>query len=418
MNVPLNPPTVRLLSPRLLFVAGSLLVLLALTLSPDTRTKLEIFDHGRWFLDSYAVLASSDAAQAGLDPNAPMASDVFHRPHHNYSNWWFGLGGLGLTRADNFLVGGAWVLAFLATVFLTVKPNGYGEALWLTLLLVSPPVLLGLIRANADLLIFAILGAALLALRTDGLWRTGLAIAAVALAAGLKFYPAAAGFVFLLLPGSRRMLAVTGAATLVLAAVLAMLGSQVFRGAFHVEPEIYTMGGRIWLMDLGLAERPAILVSLALMGASALVAVRCGWTKGLAGPDHSPAARQAMTMASALLVTCFLGAINFGYRWIFALWLAPWLWTNRRQSGAARGAVWLLPFCLWHDGILCLATACWFPHLKPEQYDRILVRWRLATEPFTWLLLILLGGWLLELALARWREVRAGFRPPKGQTAA
>ena len=117
-----RPTTSALLSPRLLFITGSVLVLLAWTLSPRVRALAGLFDHGRWFLDSQAVLAASDAAKAGLNPEAPNPYDAFQRPH-SYSDWWFGLGQLGLTRDDNFLVGGAWVLLFLAAVFLTVRPR-------------------------------------------------------------------------------------------------------------------------------------------------------------------------------------------------------------------------------------------------------------------------------------------------------
>lgn len=401
------PVPATLLSPRLLFVAGSLLVLLALTLSPRARAMLGIFDHGRWFLDSYAVLAGSDAVRAGIDPIARNPYDVFQRPH-SYSDWWYGLGKLGLTREDNFLVGGAWVLMFLGAVFLTVRPRSRGEALWLILLTGSPPVMLGLIRANNDLVVFAVLAVAVLALRQHTVARIVLAVAAVMLATGLKFYPVAAGAVFLLLPGRRRMLTTVTLAAGVLALVLWSVRAQLVRGTFHLEPELFTLGARVWLMDLGLAAPAAVPVSFLLLAAGAVLAAGRGWTRGLAREDADPGLRQAMTIAAALLVFCFLGTINFGYRWIFALWLAPWLWRERTGSRAARLAVWLLPFVLWHDALLCLATNLWLPDFKPAQYDRIFVQWRLCTEPFTWALMILFGGWLADLLFARGRAQRSG----------
>ncbi len=401
-------------SPRLLFIAGSLLVLLAWTLAPRTRAMLGLFDHGRWFLDSYIVLAASDAAREGLNPEAPNPYDVFHRPH-SYSDWWFGLGKLGLTRGDNFLVGGVWVLAFLGAVFLTVRPRQLSEVLWLVLLLGSPPVMLAVMRANNDLVIFAVLAVALLALRVDSGWRLAFALAAVGLAIGLKFYPVAAGFVFLLLRPPRRMLSMVGLATLVAATILASVWSQLQRGTFRLEPEIYTMGAQIWLRDLGLTGRPVtFIIALVLLGTAAAVAVWRGWTSGLARENAAPGSRQAMTMGAAMLVFCFLGTINFGYRWIFALWLAPWLWHHRQVSAAARILVGLLPIILWHDSFLCLATSLWFPNLRPEQYDHIFLLWRLATQPLTWLAMIFLTGWLFELALAGWRDVRREFYPPAG----
>ena len=88
--------------------------------------------------------------------------------------------------------------------------------------------------------------------------------------------------------------------------------------------------------------------------------------------------------------------------------VAAELGIRRPGCAAARVAVWLLPVVLWHDTVLCLVTRLWFTNFKPEQYDRILVVWRLVTEPLVWILMILLAGWLLDLVRARWREVRAG----------
>jgi hypothetical protein len=410
-----SPP---LASPRVFFIVGSLGALLLLTLSPLARVRLGLLDYNRWFLDSYAVLASNDAARAGyLDADAPNPYDVLHRPN-SYSDWWFGLGKLGLTREDNFMVGGSWVLAFLAAVFLTLRPRDWGEALWLVLLVTSPPVMLGIMRANNDLVVFAVLAVAIGALRAGTGWRLALATAAVALATGLKFYPAAAGFVFLLIPGPRRMLLVAGCATLLLGAVLVSVSSQLHRGIFDPGSPIHAMGGQIWLWDLGLNRRAAAIGAFFLLGAAAVVVAWQGWTTGLALREEDPEPRVAMTLAGALLVCCFLGTINHDYRWIFSLWLAPWLWRQRQRKGAARIAVWLLPFVLWHDGVLCLVLSSWFPDLASERYSRIFWFWRLGTEPFTWLLLSLLGGWLLNLLSARWQEVRSEFfasKPEAGQ---
>ena len=401
-----RPTTSALLSPRLLFITGSVLVLLAWTLSPHVRALAGLFDHGRWFLDSQAVLAASDAAKAGLNPEAPNPYDAFQRPH-SYSDWWFGLGQLGLTRDDNFLVGGAWVLLFLAAVFLTVRPRSRGEACWLVLLAGSPPVVLGVMRANNDLVIFAVLAVALVALRAATWRRLVLAVVAVAAAIGLKFYPVAALMVFLLVRPSRRMWLVVGAAALAGGIVLVSVAGQVMRGIFHLEPEIYTMGARILLTDLGLAGNIARPGAVVLLGAAAAVMVWRGWTGGLARDDTAPDTRLSMALAAALLVFCFLGTVNFGYRWIYALWLAPWCWAKRGESGAARLMVWLLPAMLWQDAVLCVATSLWFPDLGAAQYERIFLVWRLATQPLAWLVMILLAGWLLELVFARGREWRA-----------
>jgi len=306
-----------------------------------------------------------------------------------------------------------WVLFFLTAIFLTVRPRSAGEALWLVLLTGSPPVMLGVLRANNDLVIFVVLAVALLALRSATPGRQALAVAAVALAVGLKFYPVAAVVVFLLLRPPRRMLVVTGVALLVGGIVLATVGSQIMRGMFQLEPEIYTMGARIWLTDLGLDGSFARPAAVVLLGGAAALAVRRGWIGGLAREEEAADTRPALVLAAALLVFCFLGTVNFGYRWIYALWMAPWCWERRGANGAARAMVWLLPAVLWQDAALCGATSLWFPDLPAARYERIFLVWRLATQPLAWLVMILLGGWLLDLTLERGREVRRIFSPPR-----
>ncbi len=390
-------------TPRLVFIAGTLLVLMGWTLLPQARALAGIVDFGRWFLDSRAVLAAGDAVRAGLDPLKPNPLDVFNRPHV-YSDWWLGLGKLGLTRADNFLVGGLWVLGFLATLFLTVRPRSRTEALWLALLAGSPPVILALVRANNDLVIFAVLAAGLLALRTERAWGQAVAVGAVALATGLKFYPIAAGLVFLLVqPAGRRWL-VTGAALLVAGTALWSVRDQVSRGAFQVVPEIYTMGARIWLEGLGVPAAGTKAAAVALLGLGAVVAMRRGWTRGLAAEDSPRAQRMMMTVGAVLLLFCFLATVNYGYRWIFALWVAPWIWERRPVSRAAMILVWLLPLVLWQDAGLAAVTEWCFAPMPQANYDRALTIWHRVTQPLVWVVMILLAGWLLELVWARARE--------------
>jgi hypothetical protein len=395
----------RLLSPRFVFFSLSVVVLLAFSLSPTTRKRIGIFDGGQLFLDSYAVLASSDANVAGIDPDAPNPYDVLERSH-KYSDWWFGLSKLGLTREDNLWVGGLWVFAFLATVFLTIKPTGYLAAIWLAVLLSSPSVLLGINRANNDLVVFALLGMALIALRSDSTPRCALAVALVALATGLKFYPVVAAGAFILVRSKQQILRAGGLALGIAGLALASVGSQVSRGSFAVGPKPHRMGGRMIFLDLGLSESAAALATLLCFVAAVGIVVWFGWgIKREADRDLSDN-RRMMTMGSIVLVTCFLLGINISYRWIFALWTAPWLWSNRRTNPAAKLGVWLLPFSLWHDGILCFAINRWLWNRPLELYDRIEVLWRAVTEPLVWALMVLLGAWLFNVLRGAVREIQ------------
>lgn len=390
------------LSPRLVFLGLTLAAWLALTLSARTRAALGIAGGDRWFLDSAAVLAACDAHRAGIPPDAPNPYDVFHRSH-KYSDGWFVLGTLGLTRADNFLVGGSWVLTFLVALAVTLRPRSLAEAAWLALLAASPPVMLGVVRANNDLVIFALLAVALVAQRRPTRMRTAMAIVAVALATGLKFYPVVAAVLFLfdLRTAPGRVRAVAGVAAAI--GALALVAGQIARGMFPIEPEIQAFGARIWPLSLGLTVGAATLAAWAMAAA----AMAFWWRSG-ALPETKPGApddaTRALALGAALLAACFVAGVSFGYRLIFALWLAPWIWSRRREHTLARVAAWLLPLLLWRDGLLALATELFFPALGPADYARILRGWWIATEPVTWLCVTALAAWLGRRI---WCELRA-----------
>ena len=120
---------------------------LAVALRPQLLAAIGISDYGTSYLDSYAVMASLDAMRAGADPHAANPLDPLMRGHV-YSDWWLALRWLGLTRSNNFLVGTAWVGAFGLTAWLTARPRSWGEIFWMSSVLISPPVMLAIKRAN------------------------------------------------------------------------------------------------------------------------------------------------------------------------------------------------------------------------------------------------------------------------------
>ncbi len=143
------------------FLAAGLPLLLVATLLtvavwPVTMAWLGIpLAQGRWFADLYSLLATSDAFALGLDPYRPNPLDPLHAPHW-YTDWWFWLHDIGLTRSDASWLGLAGNLLFLAATVVLLRPAGGGEILVGWLLVASPAVLLGLNRANPDLVIVAL----------------------------------------------------------------------------------------------------------------------------------------------------------------------------------------------------------------------------------------------------------------------
>ena len=389
----------------ILMLAG----LLLFALLSEARRRFGLFDYGMWFMDSYAVLASNDARLAGADPFQPNPLDKFNRPH-SYSGWWFLLGEAGFTREDNFLVGGTWVLAFAGSAWLFLRPAtglmaGLGAAMFL-----SPAVLLAVLRANNDLVVFALLAGALCLQGGDERWRRVVLLLAVLLATGLKFYPVIAGAACLALGPRRRAWFWTGLTLLAAGAVFLTVRADFARATFPVPTNLYTFGAPILLRDLGFSG--SVLPGLGLMGVGAVACGMLGWSPRLDDHAGDPRARLAFATGALLLTGCFAAGISYSYRLIFVLLLLPWL-VERRAERRARVLLALLFALLWLDGLYCVVTNSVFGPMPEAQLDRWQLVWRGWTQPLAWAAMALLGGSLAGLLLSALRKrSRAGTAGP------
>lgn len=387
--------------PLRLSLAGAVLVgYCLLVLFPVVKRKFGIFDHGVWFLDSYAVLASSDAVQAGADPFLPNPFDVYERPH-SYSGWWFLLGEIGLTRDDNFLVGGLWVTAFGFAAFALLRPVRLREALIGAGVLLAPPVVLAVNRANNDLVVFAVLAAGLLAIRGTQPWRLALLGLSFALATGLKFYPIVAGISLLLVRPPKRMWSVVIPVWLAVALVLASVWGDFQRAVFPAPTEAFTFGAPVIFRDLGWTGPPALLMGVGLLGVGAWVCIRHGWFLRL-DPALDDRDRFAFAVGAALLVGCFIAGISHSYRLIYVIFLLPCLW-RQVAVPAARWLGILLFAALWLDGIYCLVANLLVGPMPAAELVRWQLMWRWLTQPVIWAGMAMLASSLLAMALAAWR---------------
>lgn len=385
-----------------------LVVLLVLPLpvfQPRVRATLGIADYGRVFLDSYAVLATIDAYRAGISPDAPNPLDPLMR-NHKYSDWWLALRHLPLTRDDNVAVATAWIAAFLLVLFLTVAPQSYGESAWMMILILSPPVFLGVERANNDLLVFVTAGLALIALRRGSLLGDFVAIAALGVATGLKFYPVVAGFVLVeLMPVARRNRALAVAAV-ALGLVMLDVGSQMKRGIFGVPTGVHVFGADFLLSDLELPQAAFRAIALAVPGILGLLLAQAQiFGERNSGVRESDDAR-SFTVGAVLLLACFTAGANFGYRMIFGLWLAPWVWSQAQSPvgtqgrRAARILLWALPAFLWLDGLFCLVVNLCLPGRSTQFYNQLQLIWRFFTQPLVWGFCAILAAWLFSVLFA------------------
>lgn len=383
---------------------------------PGLLLSIGIADHRTPYLDSYAILASLDALRAGADVYRANPLDPLFRSHV-YSDWWLGLRWFGLSRADNLFVGTAWVVIFGLTAWTTARPRRVTETLWLALILISPPVMLAVKRANNDLVIFVLLAAFGLAASAAVWWRPVLALACLVLGTGLKYFPAAAALAFLWVRPVRRMPAMLLTASAGVAVTMASVWSQVARGRFTVDSGVYTMGAPLLWRDLGWKDADSTLPGVLLIVMVGLALAMSRVTRGLA-QQGEPAERMRAAIGCIVLLTCFSAGVNYAYRWVFVVWPALWLWRQAAdktvglpQRWIPRCACALIGLCLWGDGLFCLAVNQ-LPPLAKSELTHMEYVMRLVTQPLHWLLMFLFAGWLAEAGLVilrEWWEVhRAG----------
>ncbi|MEO7411902.1 MAG: hypothetical protein ABIZ81_00975 [Opitutaceae bacterium] len=362
---------------------------------------------GVWFLDSFAILASNDALARGLDVYAPNALDYLQRPHV-YSHWWLGLGNLGLTRASNLGVGLALTLAFFAVALTALRPRKVGELLWYLCILCSSPVLLAVHRANNDLVVFLLLAGMVPCLVSPFPSARLVAAVIVALATGLKFYPAAAGLLLLAGAGAssptvRRGLLVGAAAiTLVLASLVPDLQRM---GAMlpHVKAEgLMSFGAGNVLGIFGIFGWAALAVGAAAAVAIGLAFWRANIFKDADAGGIEPAEWLRFVLGATLLTACFFTGMNFGYRWIFALWLGPFLWKALREHPSIRVrrfaaiTAGLMGVALWADAFAAVILTRLSGRIPGEKLVHWADRFFLFEQPLTWAFFACLIGWLVH----------------------
>lgn len=394
------------------FAAGVVAVHLLFLLQPGWLAYVGLRDYGLRFIDTYALLAANDALALGLDVLKPNPLDPFHRPHV-YSGWWLLLGDFGLTRADNPWFGAAVCAAFGAVALAHLRPRTGGEAAWYAAVVCSPPFLLALNRANNDLVIAVVLAPVVPCLLHDRRAVRLIAMFCIALAAALKFYPAAAGLLVLAGDDRRevreRLLGTALALALVGASVAGDLGRF---GGLAPDPDgLLTFAAKHLPAAFGLSGGAA---AAAVAGGALLLALLAWRAPVLAGWRPAPEDRAAwlrFVLAAVLLAGCFFAGANYAYRWVLAFGLAPFLWRLARNPHTAAGprrlavatAALLLPL-LWLDAAASLLGARLLPVFPGPAVGQWIGRWVLAEQCLLWAffgcLLVFLAAFVRERAEA------------------
>jgi len=360
------------------------------------------------FLDMHSITSAWECTRKGIEVLAANPCDPTGRPA-NYPRLWLLLAPLGLGQEATVALGLLTALAFFVAAALLLRSASLGEGLLVGTALVSPPVMLGVERGNADLLVFAFLVVSLLLLGGRRLPTRTAGQGALLFTAMLKLFPAFA-LVVLLRQADRRRLAGFGVvATGFLAYLLATLGDV--RTILRVVPQAtwFSYGAEVgpdslreWLARhvwgalgdhaLGLVTTP-LLLALAC-GTAVLLAWkrRNGW----AGDDSL--ALDAFIAGAAVYAGSFALMRNWDYRLAFLLLTLPQL-TRWARGGPA-------PVPLPRLTLLAVLAALWLADTVDPA--------RPLDEVLNWLVFMSLTAGLAAVLLP-FRTSPAGGRRGAGQ---
>lgn len=359
-----------------------------------------------FFADTVTTLAASETWAEGGDPYEDNYRDPYKRPH-SYGPWWLWAAKFGLERRDAWWLGTLQVLAFLAAAAAVLAPRTPTRAAVALLLLLSPATLLGMERANSDLVVFVLL---VLGAWTAARWRGAagdVAGGAVLVAAGaLKFYPLVSVVALGARPGSVARRVLVGLACGAAFAAVWWLHREHFQRALGEAARpgsVFAYG--LLLAPVSWESLPAgrpWLVAGGLLGlAAGLPFVARGWRAlGDALPLYGGRAAAAVAGGSAW-VLCYVATTNFPYRTVLLLALVPF-WLDGAAGRAGRWLLGLLVLVLWLG-----APKYWlaYPEMLAQPHWRRTLTFLSGFDQGAWLALtaavaVMLAGWA-------WRRLRA-----------
>jgi hypothetical protein len=346
------------------------------------------------FLDADGVVSAARCRREGLDVIADNPCDPLRRPY-NYSPLWLVLAILPVTPAWLLPVGLIMAFACMAALLLLPAGRTPGATVIITLAAISPPMIFAIERANIDIVVFVLaLVAATLASRTPALRLIG--YGAALLAGLLKYFP-----ITMMVMATRerpiRFLAVFLASVGVVGAFWAIAGDDILRTWQLIPDSGWTnnmMGSRT--LPGGLAHEyawppgRAETLHVILIAASALGGVALAFLPSIAaGIDRlTEAERMALLAGAALIITCFFGARNVGYRFMFLLLTLPALTALWRLR-----AGWLFSVTTFTVLLLVWSQAwraLWMRKLIPGRPAFITI-WVIRETLWWWTITILIG---------------------------
>jgi len=286
------------------------------------------------FFDTRVITAGLDCRRMGFDPLTYNPCDLSGRPM-NYPRVWLLLRWLGVGQSQTDVLAVIFIGLFLASLFLLTGRLTVGEGVIVALAVCSPAVMFGVERANVDIVVFALVSAAVLVWRSDRSRGEVAGPPLVLVAAFLKLYPVFA------LPGylmtRRRKAAWTATICIAVFAAYAVVFRADIEAIVRATPQgqYNSYGARILLAAIYHRFVPQAwgagsIVKQALAIVPLLIGAPMAWVIGrrrLPRPDVGEGdwSRLAFTMGSLLFLGSFALSNNFDYRLVLLLLTLPQL---------------------------------------------------------------------------------------------
>jgi len=322
---------------------------------------------------------------------------------------------VGLSLKHNTIIGTITVACFLCCYFYAINIQSWKECLYASVLLLSPAVVLGLERANIDLIIFIFLVVTCRVICVKSRPAQILAYGLLYLISILKFYGFIAYSVYLLICKSRFSFIKVAGLTIVLAVLFLWLTLSDYADFSMPDPSgNWTFGAKMifWFGGTNLLSSNS-LISGVSAGVWFLIFLLVIFKRGGSvdvSKNSSEFERILFVAGSSIGLEAFVLMSNYDYRCVFLLICVPYLWRLRYLKVAyARIALILLLPVLWYQTVISLSYSLHsMGILSPS-----MVNWFIwAEQPITWLLMInILLAWaeLLRDLMFRQLNVPAVF---------
>ena len=331
------------------------------------------------FVDIRYWTTAWECARDGIDVVPRNLCDPHGMRLNDHPRIWLAPAFLGLGESSTFVLGLLVAAAFLVAVFATIGRIGVREAFLYAALLCSPSVMLGIERANTDLIVFVVVAAGVLVVGRGTKVGAAIGSALLLFAAVLKLYPALAWGALLRLPRRRAIASLLVMSAAFAVYVLATLDDlRAMREHFPRELQ-FSYGAPVLADGLGSGGLGGHLLVVA--AGLALAAGLFALAKRRPSADLDLGTETALFLAGAgIYVGSYAFTFNFNYRLIFLLLTVPYLLRSTRRSGVV-----LILLALWLG-----STLPYFPFRLGED-------WADASDRFPWDELV---NWLLFAYLA------------------